>query len=446
MNAQNKDASTLTHAGSTSDGWGLEPGEATARIARARRAGRPRWLWPDVPTALWKASLRRLEDVATLLLADGPHGRTTRPALHARTAGEERAIAVACYTSGLGPWLGWQAERGCLAVDDRTGPVLAAHLEHGRARWVRLEVLLGEVVGVLEGAGIGALVLKGAAMARRLYGEPGLRPMADLDVMVPAARMDVAEAALAAAGFVVGGRLRKPRRSEWRPAGSATEPRSLLLVHRDDPCAVDLHASLDIDFFGVRTVAFGEPKPEDIEPVTWLPAGCGILRPPLSVAHHAVHASQGLHGLTLLRLLELVVMLRKEMRSPLDWSGLLDRLRPHGGLGFAYPAFALAARLAPEAGPRSFMEACALDAPPRLRRVVDRMRPADAQRLEGFALQERFMWGRGIGDHGRRLLYMVRPSGRSLSGLAGLYVERGWLLVRGRVRWGGADAHGAGRG
>src|SRR5215831_10266794 len=38
----------------------------------------------------------------------------------------------------------------------------------------------------LEGAGIDAVVLKGLALVARFYRDPGLRPMADVDVLVPA--------------------------------------------------------------------------------------------------------------------------------------------------------------------------------------------------------------------------------------------------------------------
>jgi hypothetical protein len=180
---------------------------------------------------------------------------------------------------------------------------------------------------------VSGTVLKGGHTARHCFEEPGVRPMADLDVYVGSALMAVAEGALAAAGFeeVAGGRLARPRRSGWRLPGAPVGVRSLLLVHADDGYVIDLHGTLDIDFFGVRTVAFGEPgaaqltpawrggdsaaersrpeaaRPDQQAPLPGLPEGTSVLAEPLLAAHCAVHAGHGLHGLTLIRLVELAL-------------------------------------------------------------------------------------------------------------------------------------------
>ena len=60
-----------------------------------------------------------------------------------------------------------------------------------RQSWCRHQVnvrTLAEVLRALHGAGVEAIVLKGAALALLCYRDPGVRPMKDLDVLVPPAR------------------------------------------------------------------------------------------------------------------------------------------------------------------------------------------------------------------------------------------------------------------
>jgi hypothetical protein len=58
-----------------------------------------------------------------------------------------------------------------------------------------------EAIGVLEGAGIETLVTKGASLAILSYGDVGVRPMDDVDVLVPIERTAEAIEALSAAGW-----------------------------------------------------------------------------------------------------------------------------------------------------------------------------------------------------------------------------------------------------
>jgi hypothetical protein len=63
----------------------------------------------------------------------------------------------------------------------------------------------GKAVAALAAAGIPTLALKGAALAWRYYGDPSLRPMADLDLMVPRGEALRAFRVLAGSGFGPGG-------------------------------------------------------------------------------------------------------------------------------------------------------------------------------------------------------------------------------------------------
>ncbi len=64
-----------------------------------------------------------------------------------------------------------------------------------RYAWIQNEVLLQlarDVVGDLDRAGIDTLVLKGVALSKLYYPEPGTRTMTDLDVLVPRRAADAA--------------------------------------------------------------------------------------------------------------------------------------------------------------------------------------------------------------------------------------------------------------
>jgi Uncharacterised nucleotidyltransferase len=58
-----------------------------------------------------------------------------------------------------------------------------------------------EAVGDLEAAGVRCLLLRGPALATLLYDDPAQRPYQDADLLVEPARLDDAEAALAAGGL-----------------------------------------------------------------------------------------------------------------------------------------------------------------------------------------------------------------------------------------------------
>jgi hypothetical protein len=66
----------------------------------------------------------------------------------------------------------------------------------------RMEERLDETVAAFEAAGIRAVWLKGAALARSVYASVADRPMLDLDVLVPAAETEAARAAALASGWI----------------------------------------------------------------------------------------------------------------------------------------------------------------------------------------------------------------------------------------------------
>ena len=74
------------------------------------------------------------------------------------------------------------------------------YLRHRQLNRVRMRVLR-DVLAAFDAAGIRALVLKGAALAHLVYPEPGLRPMSDLDLLVPESELRRAQSLLVKLGF-----------------------------------------------------------------------------------------------------------------------------------------------------------------------------------------------------------------------------------------------------
>jgi hypothetical protein len=410
----------------------MDPGAIAARFAWARHRGHPFWLWPDVHVADWQRALSSIEMAVAALLA----GRSA-PRLANQNQADRRALEVAVHTSGTGPWLGWHVEQGALDADASVRLLLLDHLAHSRKRFERLDAIAHEVVGLLSQCAESVVVLKGMSTVLGVFSEPGLRPMADIDVLPYKCDVTECERVLAAHGYLPrsDARHHRPYRSEWLPSRFNGPLRSLTITHAEDPVAVDLHGSLDIDFFGVQTVGFGEPAAELLAAAPAYGQDARILRQPLLGAQLAVHASHGLHSLTLIRLVELTLVLRKDMRSQEDWRALSECLRQHRAERFAYPALTLVEKLAPETVPQSLLQALKRAAPARLQRVVSPLRPATAQRLDQLAIDERFMWAETRLEHVRRFGNMLLPTGAtgSLRRLARIYVERAFRLVRLRV-------------
>lgn len=129
----------------------------------------------------------------------------------------ETDAAIAGLARGTLDW-GHVAQ---LAMAARAVPVVATRVAHalggglpaaaaglGRLAMVeefeltRMEERLDETVAAFEAAGIRAVLLKGAALARSVYASVADRPMLDLDVLVPADGTDAARAAALSAGWV----------------------------------------------------------------------------------------------------------------------------------------------------------------------------------------------------------------------------------------------------
>jgi hypothetical protein len=266
------------------------------------------------------------------------------------------------------------------------------------------------------------------------FAEPGVRPMSDIDLLVPAAAVRAAERALATAGWIAGRRQRRPYKSDWHPPGVDTRVRSVEYLHAWEPWSVELHTSLERAFAPGRHARW-PLRPGDDEP--WMIGGRSVrvITPPLLVAYLAAHASEESHGARLLRVLELVLICRTETaRGRLSWSALQARLEETGTGGFVYPPLAFAERLAPGTIDAALLAACAAWAGPRVRALVDGDSAADRSQVDRVRVREKFMWSRGPLDSLRRLGVMLWPkSTGTLGDMLRTYARRIYRMYHGRI-------------
>ena len=398
--------------------------EVRRRFVWARRQGRPAWLWPDTPIEAWRSAMDAIGGVVAALLAGEPT---------ATLEGEPQALGLAGYTSGVGPLLGLWVEQGRLQADEAVAAVLARHLAHNRIRAARLAATAAEIVERLAERNIPVLVLKGAHTGPAYFPEPGVRPASDIDLLVAAIEAPIAESALERHGLVCKGRNRWE--SNWVAPLAATEPRSLTYVHADDPWSIDLHNSLDISVGRGTPLADLDRAQPMASAARWpVDPRAGVLDQPLLLLHLAAHAGAGWQNLTLLRQVELVLVIRQDVAAGrLHWDAFLEVGGRTSALAYAYPALRLAEKLAPGLVPAAVLDHCAARAPAAVRHAVERLTPATAQRIDRNSVGEHFMWGLGWRGRLGLLASDLLPAGRSWPQFLRIYEERAWRLIRGRV-------------
>ena len=406
------DASLLTEA------------EVRERIAWASRRGQPHWLWPELDPADWKAALASIERAVRDVLAGGPAPRL---------AGRAEAIGLAGYTSGMGPLLGYWLRAGLIAADPEAAALLGLHLAHNGLRMERMERRAMELAAGFAARGIGHAALKGMDTAFAYFPEPGTRPMADIDLLVDARDRAAAGEVLAGLGYAPGREVPMPPAQTWRRPGTPELPRTLRFVHADDPWSVDLQTSLnrrhragapvvELDRVARFEEAAAQPLTRRLAPVSL-------------VLHLACHASCDARSLTLLRLVELLLVIRHEREAGrLGWDELLAMASEAGALGGVYPALNLCERLAIGTIPAEVLTASRRAAPAAVHRVIERLSPAHAQDLLRCSLEERFMWSPSPARKlGQALREVFPPGSSSPAVLFDILHTRAWRLARGTL-------------
>lgn len=395
------------------------------RFARARRNGYAAWLWPDTRVEDWRAAVEAIADAVCRVLAGEKY-----PVLQFTDA---NAMGIAGYTSGMGPLLGWWIESGIVGADRAIADCFAIHLSHNRLRAERFSRVAREITGNLTAAGISPLILKGMHTGFRYFPEPAARPMSDIDLFIPMESMGEAQRIFSRLGYRPVLRTRSPYACDWSLPSQPRRPRTLTFVHEDDPWSIDVLGSLDRRLPTGQRLKFANVLP-CAEASDWCP-GAHVMREPLLALYLATHLSQTLLNVTVLRVLEFVLVIRRDGgEGTFDWNAFLRGAALIGGARFVYPALAFARQLAPDTISGEIMAEVASDVPKSLGRAIEPLTVASAQPLRRHSLSERFMWAGTGRERLRQIASEIFVDGQGRPGSERLHRigSKLWALGRGR--------------
>ncbi len=400
-----------------------------ARSRKWAATNDPASLWPGLDLALLHGAALGIERSVAQILA----GRTT--SLGGADGGDAHVIGVASLLSGTGPLLGYWVERGMLDVSAPLACVLARHLAHGRSRYTRIHREVMPALESLVRAGVAPAILKGFHTTNVYFPEPGVRPLADVDVYVVPELVARAEQALASADFHLG--VNSARfKSDWYPGGEVRRIRSLEFWHSRSPWKVELHSALEFGTL-IRHGVQLESAMAVTEPWNALGIPLRVAPQPLLFVALAAHLSGELHSSRLLRLVELTFLIRRDSASgSLDWAHATDLLERTGAERFAYPALTLVEQLAPGTVDPALLALTVRRSTRIARVVVGELTPATPILHEQVSFAERLMWEPGIIGVVRRVVEMFLPArGVSLAEILFVYRSRVRRLLTGRVSW-----------
>jgi putative nucleotidyltransferase-like protein len=389
-------------AGSTNEA--ADPSVA-ARVQAYARSGDPSTLWPGLTETARVAALHEIERITRAVLAGGEGLRVDPSEAHATYA-----LLIAGHTSGTGTLLGrWIADGIAVARED-VALGFSTQLAHARRRADRIARELAPALDALEARGVKPVALRGFHTGRVYFQEPGLRRMADVDLLVPPRQIDQAEAALRGIGFRPTTPVLRPYRRDWIGPGESSEIFSVEVEDERNRWNVDLHTSLD-RLFHPGAVARLDSELDEVDPIDIDGRSLLVLRAPLLLLSLASHCSQELHANRLLRLVEIVRVIRAERASGrLDWGEFLSMTKRTGAARFTYPALALAEDLAPGTVDPRALAVGRHASTWAARHAVERLSPAGGSSDSRGALRQ-LMWTRGSVAVLHWLLCAVWPGG-----------------------------------
>jgi hypothetical protein len=225
--------------------------------------------------------------------AESDAAHYSRLAQAAAKVTEWESVAAQAESHGLAPLLYVHAQAAEVQLPPAVKRKLQGlYLRHRHANQVRTGVLR-DILSAYAAAGIPALVLKGAALCRTVYPEPGLRPMSDLDILVREGDLWRAQSLLTGLGF-----------DAPLPAGPAVAHRHLAIAARQVEglsVQVEIHHKLLSDYFDhAASFIHSLARPLSAPPGRPAPAGASrILEADLTGLGKPVRSHWvGLEGLT----------------------------------------------------------------------------------------------------------------------------------------------------
>lgn len=228
--------------------------------------------------------------------------------------------------------------------ESAAGLWLAAQAAANARRIARIQ---GELAAVLAAfAGLPLLPLKGCLLTAFYYDECALRPMADLDFLLPDESFAEAEARLAPLGYRLEHRGWKHFRF-GRPGDADFVDEEC--EHPDNPRRLEVHPYCREKILD-DVVDLTAILRQSARPARWRGLPVWILSPEALWLHLLLHATHHLlvNDFRLLHLLDLARVL-PWVRQPQDW---LDRVEARA----VYPPLALLRRTFPNAVPGSWLE------------------------------------------------------------------------------------------
>lgn len=359
---------------------------------------------------------------------------TSQPArLVAADAHDARVLGVAAFTAGMGPLLGWWIEEGRVEASRPARDVLALHLRHGRRRSAQLRQQASRITRSMHAAGLRPILLKGMHTGGEFFPHPSTRPAADVDLLVPTPDHANARRVLTNLGFTETARLAVAPRSNWSPPDASTRIHSIELDHADDPWDVDLHEALERWYFRGTRRELGAGAFETSRFTAVNGERVRVLDQPYLTAFLALHTGWDLATVRLIRLVELVWVIRADLASRrLDWCDLATLLERTDTGRFAYPALALTEELAPGTVDADLLRRIARGTTPRMHRVLEAVRHAELGPLRERSVDVKLAWARGGREILASLSELVLPSFDMAIGLAET-LRRRTALVRWRL-------------
>jgi hypothetical protein len=320
------------------------------------------------------------------------------------------ALLIAGHTSGIGTLLGrWIADGIAVARGD-VARGFSTQLSHARRRADRIAREVAPALDALDARGVKPVALRGFHTSRVYFEEPGLRRVADVDLLVPPRQIGKAEAALHSIGFRPTTPLLRPYRRDWIGPDVSAEIFSVEVEDERNRWTLDLHASLD-RLFHPGAVARLDSELDHVEPIEIDGRSLLALRPPLLLLSLACHCSQELHANRLLRLVEIVRVIRADRASGrLDWDEFLSMTKRTGAARYTYPALALAEELAPGTVDARVLALGRRGSTWAARHAVERLSPAGGSSDRRGALRQ-LMWTGGSVAVLHWLLCAVWPGG-----------------------------------
>ena len=196
----------------------------------------------------------------------------------------------------------------------------------------------GPLLAALQGAGIPVIVLKGAALAETLYAHPGLRPFADVDLLVRSEDVAAARQALAAHGCM-------PERPQWAEEEAAQDCQITYALPdalgEGEPLVVELHWNLVNNDRLLRAIRIDpEPLWTASEAATVAGQAVRVLGSAHTLLHLCVHlAGHGLQAPMSVR--DIATLLGSPQGAGIDWEMLTRDARRFGVAAICYAGLQL---------------------------------------------------------------------------------------------------------